>query len=351
MLSGLDGSARISVVLLTHNCGHRLDPVLDKLDALNVPVIAVDNGSGDDTVEVLRRRPSIDVVSLPRNIGAAARNVGVERAGTPYVAMCDDDGWYESEGLGFAADLLDRHPSLAVVNARILVGFDAHLDPISTEMAQSPLPDADDLPGTPLLGFMAGAVVVRRDAYLAVGGYDERFFIGGEEETLSFRFAKAGWRLRYVPEVVVHHHPSLASVTTLRAYGLRNTLWNAWLHRRAVNAVRWTVFTLADRPKNRDWLRGVGMAIRGLPWVIRERVPMSPELDTAVEVLDRRRYAERRPLWSRRDWEPPADNPHGIGTAPEERPAASPPASPRRPSPTQPATACADESAVDQQPS
>lgn len=340
MLSAPDGSARISVILLTHNCEDRLDPVLDQLEALHVPLIAVDNGSSDNTVEVLRRRPSIEVIPLSSNIGAAARNVGVERARTPYVAMCDDDGWYESEGLAVAADLLDRHPALAVVNARILIGFDAHLDPISAEMAQSPLPDPDDLPGTPLLGFMAGAVVVRRDAYLAVGGYDERFFIGGEEETLSFRFAKAGWRLQYVPEVVVHHHPSLASVTTLRAYGMRNTLWNAWLHRRAANAVRWTVFTLADRPKNSDWLRGVGMAIRGLPWVLRERVPMSAELDASVRVLDRRRYAECRPLWTRRDWEPPAENPHGFGRATGPHTAASSPVSPEPQPPGQPA--CVD---------
>ena len=312
-MSAADGSVRTSVVLLTHNCGYRLDPVLDQLEALHVPLIAVDNGSVDDTVAVLERRPSIEVIRLADNIGAAARNIGVERAKTPYVAMCDDDGWYESDGLAVAADLLDQHPALALVNARILIGVDAHLDPISAEMAQSPLHDPEGLPGAPLLGFMAGAVIVRRDAYLTVGGYDDRFFIGGEEETLSFRLAKAGWRLQYVPEVVVHHHPSLASVTTLRAFGLRNTLWNAWLHRRLPNALRWTVFTLADRPKNCDWLRGVRMAICGLPWVLRERAPMSPQLDAAIALLDRRRYAERRPLWTRRDWEPPAENRHALG--------------------------------------
>jgi GT2 family glycosyltransferase len=152
---------------------------------------------------------------------------------------------------------------------------------------------------------MAGAVVVRRSAYLEVGGYDPRFFIGGEEETLSFRLAKAGWQMQYVPEVVVHHRPSLANVPRLRGYGLRNTLWNAWLHRRPGNALRWTVFTLADRPKNRDWLRGVAMAVRGLPWILRERAPMGRALDEQLQVLDRRRYAERRPLLTRRDWEPP----------------------------------------------
>ncbi|HYI53690.1 MAG TPA: glycosyltransferase [Microlunatus sp.] len=311
-------SGRVSVVLLTYNCGPRLEPILDRLEALSVPVIAVDNASSDDTVRVLRHR-GVELIQLPENIGAAARNVGVERARTPYVATCDDDGWFEADGLEIAADLLDRHPDLALVNARILVGADDHLDPISAEMADSPLPSPDGLPGAALLGFMAGAVVVRRTAYLEVGGYDPRFFIGGEEETLSFRLAKAGWRMQYVPDVVVHHLPSLANVTQLRGYGLRNTLWNAWLHRRSLNALRWTAFTLADRPKNRDWLRGLGMAIRGLPWVLRERAPMGRDLDEQLRVLDRRRYAERRPVLTRRDWEPPSpvtDRPDDHSSAP-----------------------------------
>jgi GT2 family glycosyltransferase len=303
-----DPSGRVSVVLLTHNCGQRLGPILDRLEALSVPLITVDNGSSDDTVRVLKDR-GIELIELPENLGAAARNLGVERVRTPYVAMCDDDGWFEADGLEIAADLLDQHTDLALVNARILVGADDHLDPISAEMADSPLPSPTGLPGAALLGFMAGAVIVRRTAYLEVGGYDPRFFIGGEEETLSFRLAKAGWRMQYVPEVVVHHRPSLANVTRLRGYGLRNTLWNAWLHRRPLNAVRRTVFTLADRPKNRDWLRGLAMALRGLPWILRERAPLGRELDEQLRVLDRRRYAERRPLLTRRDWEPPAPDP------------------------------------------
>lgn len=298
--SGNDLATRVSVVLLTFNCESRIDPILDRLLSLGAPLIAVDNGSADNTVERLQHR-GIEVTALPHNIGAAARNVGVEKATTPYVAMCDDDGWFVREGLQTAADLLDRQPLLAVVNARILVCPDERLDPISAEMAGSPLPDPDpDLPGTPLLGFMAGAVIVRRDAYLDVGGYDPRFFIGGEEETLCFRLARAGWRLRYVPEILVYHQPSLANFTALRPYGLRNTLWNCWLHRPWRSALRWTIFTLADRPKNTDWLMGIGMALKGMPWVLRERSPMPAELDDQLRLLDRRHFAGRRPLFNGR---------------------------------------------------
>ncbi len=283
-------------MLLTYNCAHRVAATLDHLVELDVPVIVVDNGSRDDIGDVLTKFPDVQAVLLPRNIGAAARNVGLERAVTPYVAFCDDDGWYERDGLVHAVSLLDAHPRLAVVNARILVRDEERLDVISAEMAASPLPERHGIPGAVLVSFMAGAAIVRRSAFLEVGGYDERFFIGGEEETVGLPLVRRGWQLRYVPQVVMHHYPSVANATSLRHIGLRNTLVNAWLHRPFGSAVRWTAFSLADAPKNRAWLRGIALTLRGLPWIWRERSPISAALDADLRQLDERRFAARRPF-------------------------------------------------------
>jgi N-acetylglucosaminyl-diphospho-decaprenol L-rhamnosyltransferase len=291
---------RLSVVLLTHDCAHRIRPILSRLLRLGVRVIAVDNASTDGTPDVLRQYPGIDVVPLRRNIGAAGRNEGARRAWTPYVAFCDDDGWYERGGLVHAVGLLDRYPALALVNTRILVGSECHLDPISVEMAKSPLVESAGIPGSVLMSFMAGAAIVRLSAYLEVGGYDPRFFLGGEEETLAFKLAKRGWQMRYVPEPVVHHHPSLENAGRLRHYGFRNTIVNAWLHRRLGSALRWTLFTIADTPKNKDFVRGLVLTVRSLGWALRERKPMAEALDQQIRILDARRFAQRRPLLSRR---------------------------------------------------
>jgi N-acetylglucosaminyl-diphospho-decaprenol L-rhamnosyltransferase len=291
---------RLSVVLLTHNCAHRIRPILTRLLRLGVPVIAVDNASSDGTPELLRQYPGIELVPLRRNIGAAGRNEGALRAQTPYVAFSDDDGWYDSGGLLHAVKMLDRYPSLGLVNARILVGAECYLDPISVEMAASPLAEDAGVPGSVLMSFMAGAAIVRVSAYLEVGGYDPRFFLGGEEETLAFKLVKGGWQMRYVPEAVVHHHPSLENAGRLRHYGFRNTIVNAWLHRRFGSALRWTLFTVADTPKNKDFVRGVGLTIRSLGWALRERKPMAAALDEQIGILDARRFAQRRPLLSMR---------------------------------------------------
>jgi len=91
-------SDQVTVVLLTFNCGHRLVPILDHLRDLGLPTIAVDNASVDHTADVLRERGDLEVIALPVNIGAAGRNHGVQRAETPYVLFCDDDGWWQPGG-------------------------------------------------------------------------------------------------------------------------------------------------------------------------------------------------------------------------------------------------------------
>jgi hypothetical protein len=89
----------------------------------------------------------------------------------------------------------------------------------------------------------------------------------------------------------MHHHPSLANFSGLRHFGLRNTLWNSWLHRPVASASRWTLFILRSSPKDRDLVRGLWLTVRGVPWVLRRRRPMTADLDAGVRVLEERRFA------------------------------------------------------------
>src|SRR4051794_40583957 len=103
---------RVSVVIITRNRRDELLQTLPKLVELpQAPaVIVVDNASTDGTVEAVRDRfPTAEVIALGANEGAAGRNIGVERATTPYVAFSDDDSWWDADALSTAADILDAH--------------------------------------------------------------------------------------------------------------------------------------------------------------------------------------------------------------------------------------------------
>jgi N-acetylglucosaminyl-diphospho-decaprenol L-rhamnosyltransferase len=277
---------KITLVLLTFNSSKFLERTLDHLLTLELPIVAVDNASSDTTVEMLRRHPEIDVIALPKNIGATARNYGVERARTPYVAFCDDDTWYEWRGLKVAADVFDKHPHLGVITARILVKDDRRLDPISHLMAQSPLPDEHGLLGKVLMSYMAGASIMRKTAYIQSGGYDYRFFMGAEEETLAWKMARRGWQMRYLSSIVCYHYPSLQNFQNMRHWGLRNTIVNAWLHRPLPSAIRWTAKKLWGAPKNVTILKALKLLVGDIGWIMRERSVMDPKLEAALQTLE-----------------------------------------------------------------
>jgi GT2 family glycosyltransferase len=186
----------VTVVVMSQN---RREDLLRTLPRHEAPVVLVDNASTDGTVEAVRAAlPEVTVVPLERNVGSYARTLGVERAGTEFVAFADDDSWWAPGDLARAVEVMRAHPRLAVLNARILVGPEERLDSFCTELARSPLGTPDDLPGPALLGFIACGAMVRTEAFRAVGGFDPVVRFPGEEERLSLDLAAAGWGIAYV---------------------------------------------------------------------------------------------------------------------------------------------------------
>lgn len=197
---------RVSVVVMSRD---RRPELLQSLPRHAAHVVLVDNASSDGTADAVREAlPAVDVVRLPRNVGAHARTVGVGRTATPYVAFADDDSWWAPGALRRAVDWLESRPDVAVVQARVLVGRDDVPDPFCDVLAASPLPRPAGVDRPVVLGFVACAAVVRREQFLAAGGFDDIVRFPGEEERLSLDLAARGQSIAYLDDVLVHHHPS-----------------------------------------------------------------------------------------------------------------------------------------------
>ncbi|GII65290.1 glycosyl transferase [Sphaerisporangium krabiense] len=222
-------------------------------------VVLVDNGSSDGTAELVRRRfPHVEVVELDENRGATARNLGVHLARTPYVAFADDDSWWAPGALARAAEVFDAHPRLGLLAARVLVGPRERPDPVCALMAASPLPAEPGMPGPGVLGFLACGAVVRREAFLACGGFDDVVFFFGEEERLAADMAAAGWWLAYVDDVVAHHHPTPPrDPAARRALATRNAVLTAVLRRPWRIVARRTLAAALGDPATRRGLLAV----------------------------------------------------------------------------------------------
>jgi GT2 family glycosyltransferase len=291
---------RVAVVVITHQ--RRAELLLAVARLLDLPerphVVVVDNGSTDGTADAVRDRfPQVELIASPENLGAVGRNVGVARLDTPYVAFCDDDTWWEPGSLRAAADALEAHPRLAVVTARIVVEPAGVEDPVVAELRDSPVRGAPWLPGPALGSFLAGASVLRREAFVEVGGFSERLWLGGEEELLAGDLAAAHWELCYLAALTVHHQASRArDPHRRRRDGIRNTLWTTWLRRPLRPALRRTAHVLRTVPRDRITARGLLEAVGGIPWVVRERRVLPPHAEARFAALDetQRRSTARR---------------------------------------------------------
>ncbi|MEW2578582.1 glycosyltransferase family 2 protein [Streptomyces syringium] len=323
---------RTTVIVITHNRRDELLHTLDRLAALpeRPPVTVVDNASTDHTAHAVRtHHPGVTLLTPGRNLGAAGRNLAARLATTPYLAFCDDDSWWEPGSLTGAADLLQAHPRLAAVTARILVhpapaqapptpaeepsaqapftpaeqppaeepsaegpsaeepSAEPFEDPVVTELRHSPLPRPPWLP-TPALGsFLAAATVLRTDAFRTAGGFSPRLWLGGEEELLAADLAAHGWWLTYADHLTAHHRPSPHRDTRLRRrHGIRNTLWSTWLRRSAPAALRRTAHLARTVPRDATSARAFAEAAAGICWILRERRPVPRAVEDRLRLLD-----------------------------------------------------------------
>lgn len=273
----------VTVVVLTHNRREEVLRTLARLFALpeRPAIVVVDNGSVDGSADAIARCfPAARLIRLDTNVGAAGRNYGVAAVRTRYVAFCDDDTYWAPGSIGCASALLDVFPNVAVVCARILVGERERVDPASERMACSPLPAAG-APGPALLGFLAGASVMRVEAFRQVGGYCRRLFLGGEEQLIALDLAARGWKMAYCEQLTVHHFPSGARDDGQRRLLLaRNAAWTAWLR------LPWReAWAAAMKAVLSDTVRGMRSELLwrmliGMPWALKHRRVVPSEVQS-----------------------------------------------------------------------
>ncbi|WP_255307936.1 glycosyltransferase family 2 protein [Streptomyces marincola] len=291
-------AATIGVVIATRNRATGLLATLDRLTALpeRPPITVVDNASDDGTRALLASRfPAVRVLALPANLGAPARNKGVLALPARYIAFSDDDSWWEPGALAEAVALMERDPRLGLVAARTLVGEERVPDPLNDVLAASP-PAADDdpqapaagdgQPGPPVLGFLGCAAVVRRSAFLSVGGYHPLLFIGGEETLLAYDLTAAGWHVRYAPQVTAVHRPAAGPRPGRDALMRRNEVLTAWLRRPLPVALRST-WRLAGAARREPAARqALGQLLPRLPAAVRGRRPLPAGVEAHVRRLE-----------------------------------------------------------------
>lgn len=277
-----------AVVIATHNRAAALSQTLESLYGLpeQPRIVVADNASTDETERVWKPFANrVQFLKLRRNIGAAARTIAARESGAPFVAFCDDDCSWAPGSLTRAIELFAENPAAAVLNGRVLVGDERKTDPACEAMREGAAPGRG---GVPIAYFMAGASIMRTPAFLAAGGYHVRYFIGAEESLLALDLAARGWQLRYCEDLVLYHRPSPLNrdPERRRRLVLRNRLWTMLLRRSAGCAARAVMHHVRLAVGDRVARAALREALAGLPWVLRERHAVPPNVERRFRPFD-----------------------------------------------------------------
>jgi GT2 family glycosyltransferase len=205
--------------------------------------IVVDNRSDDDSVAVAVKLGA-RVIGLPRNIGfARANNVGTEHASHPYLLFGNPDLVLSPDGLPALQAHLDRHGGLVAPH---LLYADGRPQPngrgfpyLSARLGNRHLwpfsrmhPDYLMLvpPGTATwVSWATGAALaVRRPDLLAIGGWDERFFLYYEDIDLCLRAWRNGQPVALLGDVRWTHYWARSNNTLRVSKAHRHEVRAAW---------------------------------------------------------------------------------------------------------------------------
>jgi N-acetylglucosaminyl-diphospho-decaprenol L-rhamnosyltransferase len=294
----IDLRSELTLVIITRNRADDLKLTLKKL--LKLPeifnIIVVDNASKDNTAHLIEDSfPTVKLIKLNRNKFAVGRNIGVQNANTPFVAFSDDDSGWAPYSLERALNILKSYSKVGVVAARVLVNKEKKPDPINKYFESSPLPKIVDMPGPALMGFLECAAVMRKNAFLATGGYNPYLLFSGEGALLSIDMVTMGWGITYDKDVVAYHYPSkIRNMRERYRMGARNAIWRVWLRRPVKSAIKETLRQLFLGLRDINMLIGCIESIKGFPYVLKNRHVVPKFVEYQIDLLDKQRETIER---------------------------------------------------------
>jgi GT2 family glycosyltransferase len=237
----------VTVIVLNYNGRQHLEGCLPSLIELDYPaerleLMVLDNASSDGSVEFVRSRyPRVRIVQSDTNLGfAAGNNLGARQANTRYVVFLNNDMRVDSRFAKGLFEAIQSDAEAVCASAKILnwdgskfdfAGSAAHFSGRGYQVGLG-MPFAENLytDTRPILFPCGGAMMVDRQVFLDVGGFDEDYFIYYEDLDLGWRLWVMGYKVVFAPDAVAyhHHHGTMRSTSEHRKELLykRNALYS-----------------------------------------------------------------------------------------------------------------------------
>ncbi len=203
---------RVSVVVCAYNAADTLEDCLTSLERQTYPdyeIVLVNDGSRDGTSVLGHRHPRVRVIDLPNGGLSAARNAGLAEATGEIVAYTDADVRADPDWLTFLVQPFLTSDVMAAGGPNVVPSDDP---PMAQCIARAPGGPTHVLIDDRIAEHVPGCnMAFRRDALLAIGGFNPVYLRAGDDVDVCWRLQSQGWRIGFAPSALVwHHHRSSA---------------------------------------------------------------------------------------------------------------------------------------------
>jgi len=201
----------LSLVIVTYRSADVIIGCLDSVAAaggVSREVIVVDNASADGTAEIVRsRHPSVRLIANAENRGfAAANNQAIPLCRGRYLFFLNPDAVLDGPCLETALRFMDGHPEGGLAGTKVVYPDGAPQETISLHY-----PGEKHTSGelTGLSGSIAcvlgASMIARAELVREIGGFDEDYFLYGEDQELCLQIRRRGYEIGYIAEATVRH--------------------------------------------------------------------------------------------------------------------------------------------------
>lgn len=225
----------LSIIIVNYNVKEFLQNLLHSIDKasknLSTEIFIVDNASDDGSIELIKNKfPDVNLIENDTNLGfGKANNIALEKAKGEFILLINPDTIVAENTLQKSIDFLKKNKDAGLVGCKILnpdgtlqlacrrsfpgpwtsfckVTGLSNLFPSSKLFARYNLTFLDENQTYEVDAISGSFMMMKRDVYEKVGGFDEQFFMYGEDLDLCYRIQKAGYKVYYLHTTQIIHY-------------------------------------------------------------------------------------------------------------------------------------------------
>ena len=283
-------------------CLRSVDAAIDGVDA---EIIVVDNQSNDDSCEMVRSSfPHATLIQNDKNYGfSKGNNIGVEYAKGEYICILNPDTVVAEDTFKNLLIFADQTKDLGIVGCRLIDGVGQFLP---ESKRQIPTPGVaikkilgwsrsyyalnvaeNEIGSVPI--FVGAFMLLKREVYNAVGGFDEDYFMYGEDIDLSYKVLKAGYKNIYNGETTIIHYKGESTLKdktyAKRFYGAMQIFYDKHFKSNILfDAIVWLGIKLARLTASKED-RGYESPIRYVLVSSNSNLNLNQALNSEIEVI------------------------------------------------------------------